>query len=53
VTDGVLLQGVRYTPAGATSQSIVMRARSGTIRLISSEHRWEKLMQISNIDYRG
>jgi fructose-1,6-bisphosphatase II len=53
VTDGVLLQGVRYTPKGATSQSMVMRARSGTIRIISSEHRFEKLMQISNVDYRG
>jgi len=53
VTDGVLLQGVRYTPKGATSQSMVMRARTGTIRIISSEHRFEKLMQISNVDYRG
>jgi fructose-1,6-bisphosphatase II len=53
VTDGVLLQGVRYTPKGATSQSMVMRARTGTIRIISSEHRFEKLMQISSVDYRG
>jgi fructose-1,6-bisphosphatase II len=53
VTDGVLAQGVRYTPTGATSQSLVMRARSGTIRRVSSEHRWEKLTQISNVDYRG
>jgi len=53
VTDGVLLQGVRYTPKGATSQSMVMRARTGTIRIISSEHSFEKLMQISSVDYRG
>jgi len=53
VTDGVLLQGVRYTSSGATSQSMVMRARTGTMRVISSEHRFEKLMQISNVDYSG
>jgi len=53
VTDGVLLEGVRYSANGATSQSMVMRARSGTVRVISSEHRWSKLMHISHIDYRG
>jgi fructose-1,6-bisphosphatase II len=53
VTDGVMLEGVRYTADGATSQSMVMRARSGTVRMILSEHRWEKLMQISNVDYRS
>jgi fructose-1,6-bisphosphatase II len=53
VTDGVLLEGVRYTTDGATSQSMVMRARTGTVRMILSDHRWEKLMQISNVDYRG
>jgi fructose-1,6-bisphosphatase II len=53
VTDGVLLEGVRYTAEGATSQSIVMRARTGTVRVISSDHHWKKLMKISNVDYRG
>jgi len=53
LTDGVLLEGVRYTAGGATSESIVMRARSGTVRRIHSEHRWEKLTQIANIDYRS
>jgi fructose-1,6-bisphosphatase II len=53
VTDGTLLEGIRYTGIGATSQSMVMRARTGTVRVISSEHRWEKLMSISNVDYRG
>jgi fructose-1,6-bisphosphatase II len=51
VTDGVLLQGVRYAAGGATSESIVMRARSGTIRRIRSEHHFEKLMRISDIEY--
>lgn len=49
VTDGELLQGVRYRGEGATTQSIVMRSRSGTIRVISAEHRWKKLMQFSPI----
>jgi len=51
VTDGVLLQGVRYTPGGATSESIVMRGRSGTTRRIASEHHFDKLMQYSDVQY--
>jgi fructose-1,6-bisphosphatase II len=51
VTDGVLLQGIRYTKGGATSESMVMRGRSGTIRRIFSEHYFEKLMKISDVDY--
>ena len=38
ITDGELLQGVRFAPNGITSNSIVMRSRSQTIRLIESEH---------------
>jgi fructose-1,6-bisphosphatase II len=53
VTDGVLLQGVRYTSGGATSESIVMRGKTGTIRRIASEHRWDKLTKIANVEYRG
>ena len=51
VTDGVLLQGVRYTTGGATSESIVMRARTGTVRRIFSEHRFSKLGQIAGGKY--
>ncbi len=46
VTDGVLVQGVRFSPEYATTESIVMRARSGTIRLIHGEHRAVKLKQV-------
>lgn len=42
ITDGELLQGVRFTPQGITSNSIVMRSRSQTIRLIESEHPAER-----------
>ena len=51
VTDGELLDGVRYTGLGARTTSIAMRSRSGTVRRISSEHRWEKLMKYSGISY--
>jgi fructose-1,6-bisphosphatase II len=52
VTSGALLKGVRYTRAGAVSESIVMRSRSGTIRRIESRHAFEKLMRFSRIEYR-
>ncbi len=43
ITDGELMKGVHFRAHGATSQSLVMRSRSGTVRLISSEHQFEKL----------
>ena len=46
VTDGVLVQGVRFSADYATTESIVMRARSGTIRVIHGEHRAVKLKQV-------
>jgi fructose-1,6-bisphosphatase II len=51
VTDGILVQGVRYRTGGATSESIVMRTRSGTIRRVLSEHHFEKLSKISRVPY--
>jgi len=51
ITDGELLQGVRYFGRGAKTHSMVMRSRSGTIRYIEATHRWDKLMQISGIPY--
>jgi fructose-1,6-bisphosphatase II len=38
ITDGELVQGIRYTKYGATSSSIVMRGKSKTVRLIQTEH---------------
>jgi len=43
VTSGDLLQGIDYVAGGATSESLVMRSRSGTIRRIQTEHHWRKL----------
>jgi fructose-1,6-bisphosphatase II len=51
ITDGSLLQGVRYWPDGATTYSLVMRSRSGTVRWVEAEHRFEKLEGISGVDY--
>ncbi len=43
ITDGELLDGVKYLPSGATTQSLVMRSKSGTIRSIVAHHRAAKL----------
>ena len=46
VTDGDLLQGVRFSALGPSTQSLVMRSRSGTIRLINTNHRRDKMPQL-------
>jgi fructose-1,6-bisphosphatase II len=51
ITDGDLMRGVRYAKGGATTHSLVMRSRSGTIRSITSEHRLQKLRGYSAIDF--
>ncbi|GAA2514940.1 class II fructose-bisphosphatase [Pilimelia columellifera] len=51
VTSGDLLKGVRYRAGGAYTQSIVMRSKSGTIRVIDSYHRLEKLSRYSAVDF--
>ena len=51
ITDGELLAGVRYRGGGAISHSLVMRARSGTIRTITSEHQLWKLRAYSSVNF--
>ena len=51
ITDGELMEGVRYRAGGATTHSLVMRSKSGTIRNIISEHRLNKLRAYSAIDF--
>jgi fructose-1,6-bisphosphatase II len=51
ITDGELLRGVRYWGDGAGTESLVMRSKSGTIRMIEGTHRWTKLMAYSAISY--
>ncbi len=52
ITDGELLRGVRYSGDGAVTHSLVMRSRSGTIRVIESHHRLSKLAAYSSVDFR-
>jgi len=51
LTDGQLLRGVRFNSKGASTQSLVMRSRSGTVRLIDARHHVRKLQEFSAIDY--
>ena len=51
ITDGELVRGVRYRGGGATTESLVMRSKSGTIRRVTSQHRLTKLRAYSAIDF--
>ncbi|REF35606.1 class II fructose-bisphosphatase [Thermasporomyces composti] len=51
ITDGELLRGVHYRGNGATTHSLVMRSRSGTVRSIFSEHALSKLRAYASIDF--
>src|SRR3954452_1848644 len=52
VTDGELLQGVRYPGAGkASTESLVMRSRSGTVRTVQARHDQAKLREVTGGRY--
>src|SRR5437763_5084346 len=51
ITDGELLRGVRYWGDGAATPSLVMRSKSGTIRIIEAQDRWTKLSQYAAVSY--
>jgi fructose-1,6-bisphosphatase II len=51
VTDGELLRGVHYDAKGATTQSLVMRSKSGTVRKIDARHQLAKLSRYSSIRF--
>jgi fructose-1,6-bisphosphatase II len=51
ITDGELLRGVRYERNGARTQSLVMRSKSGTVRMIDARHRIDKLASFAAVDY--
>lgn len=44
ITDGELVKGVHYSRQGATTQSLVMRSKSGTVRLIEAQHAPDKFI---------
>jgi fructose-1,6-bisphosphatase II len=52
ITDGALLRGVGYRRDHVVTQSMVMRARSGTVRYVEGHHQLDKLMRFSRIQYR-
>ena len=52
VTTGALLGGVRYTPNGAVTDSIVMRSRSGTVRRVEATHLLDKLEAFTGREFR-
>ncbi len=51
ITDGELLKGVHFSRAGASTQSLVMRSKSGTVRLVNAQHQLSKLSRFSSIDF--
>jgi len=51
ITDGDLLRGVRYYADSLQTESIVMRSKSGTIRLVDSLHQLGKLRAYSAVDF--
>jgi fructose-1,6-bisphosphatase II len=51
ISDGDLVKGVRYWGTGASTQSLVMRSKSGTIRKVDATHKWQKLMKYSSVKF--
>ena len=51
ITDGETLRGVHYTKEGATTQSLVMRSKSGTVRMVIANHKLDKLDRFSSIPF--
>jgi fructose-1,6-bisphosphatase II len=51
ITDGEVLKGVHYDSGGATTSSLVMRSKSGTVRTVNARHRLSKLQEYSSIEF--
>jgi fructose-1,6-bisphosphatase II len=51
ITDGELLKGVRYFGDGASTDSLVVRGLTGTVRQITATHRLDKLHRLSAVKY--
>jgi fructose-1,6-bisphosphatase II len=47
------MRGVHYRAGGCTTESLVMRSRSGTIRTIVSDHQLSKLKAYASIDFES
>jgi fructose-1,6-bisphosphatase II len=51
ITDGELVDGIKYYGTGCRTHSLVMRSQTGTVREIIARHSWDKLMDLSKIKY--
>jgi fructose-1,6-bisphosphatase II len=51
ITSGDLLRGVRYDHRGAITESLVMRSKSGTVRMVEARHQLSKLRRFSAIEF--
>jgi fructose-1,6-bisphosphatase II len=51
ITDGALLRGVHYRANRCSTQSIVMRSKSGTVRVVDASHKLSKLREYSEVDF--
>ena len=51
ISGGTFLKGVRYSGNGAVTHSMVIRARTGSLRYIEAHHNWGRLMKISSFEY--
>ncbi len=51
ITDGELMDGVRYSGMGAETHSLVIRGKTGSVRWITAKHNFDKLNPISEIEY--
>ncbi len=51
ISGGTFLNGVQFIGGGAITHSMVIRAKTGTLRYIESHHNWNRLMKFSAVDY--
>lgn len=51
ISGGTFLKGVQYSGRGAVTHSMVIRAKTGSLRYIESYHNWDKLMKFSSVAY--
>ncbi len=49
ITDGDLVRGVQFYSDGATTHSLIMRGKTGTVRRMEAHHRWKKLAMYSSL----
>jgi len=51
ISGGTFLRGVSYTGHGATTHSLALRGKTGSVRYIETYHAWDKLMKFSAVKY--